>query len=588
MKIGDWQIGSKTPTPVAEYEATGEIERVYHEIRQSLRVTGVNLNFRTWAAFGKFLPAVWDQLRPNVDTDLFEHLADQVRAEALQAAESFGPPQAGTYGELGESRAYQVRAALELYHSVNPKLLVLTCAVLQALKGEPIGGGVRETGRHPRGEPARMYPMEMEAEKPEEKAVGKLYKDIRKTLSLPSINSDYRTLALWPDYLAQAWSRLKPICRQPEFQHAADQLRDQARALARQLPYPISLTLGQVKELGEDADQVLQTAESFERLLPPLILNIALLQLDWKTRENAPSTEAPPATPSAEASEPAWRAFQKRQRVLELKEHFISYIDEGSGEPVLLLHGIPTWGFLWEQTIAALSPRFRVLAPDLLGYGYSEKRDAFDRSLARQAELIDEFLSRVGIEAAHVIGHDLGGGAALRLATLFPKRVRSLGIMNSVCYDAWPVEAMLQLGHPQAARKLSAAKTLRVLRQGLLMGFHSSPDSAWLDGLLSPWRTEAGKLSLVRNASALDTNHTTEITRLLPAIGVPALVLWGEEDPLVPVKYGEWLARDIPGAALVRIAQARHFVMVDQPERVNSQLEQFLTRVSAHSQQAAA
>src|SRR3569833_1008818 len=238
MKLGDWTIGGG-PTPVPEYEAEGEIERVYHEVRQSLRGTGVNLVFRTWASYPKFLPAAWDALRPNVETTAFEQASDTLRTEAVRQAQSLASPGSLATDGWGESRAHQIRAALELYHSINPKLLVLACAVRQALQGET---GTRpadvKAEPAPRGEPARMYPMEMEAQKPADKAVRRLFKDIQKTLTLPSINSDYRTLALWPDYLAAAWQRLKPICQSPAFAQAGTQLREQAQALARQLPYP--------------------------------------------------------------------------------------------------------------------------------------------------------------------------------------------------------------------------------------------------------------------------------------------------------------------------------------------------------------
>lgn len=588
MKISSWRLGSTSPEPVPEFAAEGDTARVYHEIRQSLRVTGVDLIFRTWAGFEKFFPVMWDEVRPNVETTVFEEAANQIRDEALRSAESFSPAPTGAYAALGESRTWQIRAALDLYHYINPKLLVLTSAVAQALQGERIGSGAAGAGRLARGEPAKMYPMEMEAENPDEKAIRRLFKDIRKTLSLPSITSDYRTLALWPDYLELVWNRLKPLARSPEFQQAADQLRDHSRALARTLPYPISLTLGRIKELGEDPDRVLETTRTFEQLLPGLILNIAVLQLDWSRAgtEQRGSHLAPGAAPP-EGAEPAWRAFQRRQRLVELGDRFASYIDEGNGEPVVLLHGIPTWGFLWEQTIAALSHRYRVLVPDLLGFGYSDKRDDFDRSIARQAEMVDGLLAKLGIEAAHCVGHDIGGGTALRLATLFPHRVRSLCLMNSVGYDSWPVESMLQLGNP-AGRKVPAAKTLKTLRQAIQGKLHAAPAAEWLDGLVSPWRTEVGKLSLIRDAVALNTNQTTEITRLLPILSAPTLVIWGEDDQLQPVNYGERLAKDIPGAALVRIAGAAHFVMIDQPERVHGVLREFLARQVAQVRRAAA
>jgi pimeloyl-ACP methyl ester carboxylesterase len=86
----------------------------------------------------------------------------------------------------------------------------------------------------------------------------------------------------------------------------------------------------------------------------------------------------------------------------------------------------------------------------------------------------------------------------------------------------------------------------------------------------------SGKLSLIRNAAALNTNLTTEITHLLPSIRVPALILRGEDDQFQPVKYGRRLAWDIPGARLVPVQGARHFVMIDQPETVGRELAAFL------------
>jgi len=272
-----------------------------------------------------------------------------------------------------------------------------------------------------------------------------------------------------------------------------------------------------------------------------------------------------------------WQNYQNSQKVSEISEHFISYVDAGHGEPVVLLHGIPTWGYLWHQQIPPLAQSNRVLVPDLLGFGYSDKRDCFDRSITKQAEVIDRWMEVLGLEHATIVAHDIGGGVALRLATLFPHRVEKLCVMNTVCYDSWPIELMLQAGHPEANRKTSASTAIKLLSQALKQGFAHSPDAALLAGLLEPYRTEVGKLSLIRNAAALNTNLTTEISCHLAQIHVPVLILWGEDDTFQLVKYGERLAWDIPGAHLIRLANARHFVMLDQPEQVTRHLTQFVT-----------
>lgn len=271
-----------------------------------------------------------------------------------------------------------------------------------------------------------------------------------------------------------------------------------------------------------------------------------------------------------------WRAFQAVQRVVQVDDRFVSYVEQGTGEPVILIHGIPTWGYLWHGIMPTLSREYRALIPDLLGFGYSDKSDRFDRSIHAQALMMERWMDALEIGTAMVVAHDIGGGVGLRLATLRPGRVSKLCLLNTVCYDSWPIEAMLQTGHPEARRKLSASSLLMLLRQALKQGFASSPDETLLEGLLAPYSTEVGKLSLIRNAAALNTNLTTELTLLLPRLAIPTLIIWGEDDVFQPVRFGERLARDIPTAHLVRITNARHFVMVDQPDDVVRHVASFL------------
>ena len=258
-------------------------------------------------------------------------------------------------------------------------------------------------------------------------------------------------------------------------------------------------------------------------------------------------------------------------------------IDEGSGPPLVLIHGIPTWGYLWSTVIPPLAEDCRVLVPDLPGFGFSDKRDAFDRSIARQAEYLDAWMRAIGVERATMIGHDIGGGVALRLATATPERIDRLVLVNTVCYDSWPIELMLQFGHPAANRRLSSRMLATILRQALKGGFQSSPPAGLLDGLIAPYTTDVGKLSLIRNASALNTNLTTEIVEQLPAIRIPTMILWGADDQFQPVDYGRRLADDIPAAKFEPIPKAKHFVMIDRPRVVVGLLREFLSARSART-----
>ncbi|MBW3654837.1 MAG: halocarboxylic acid dehydrogenase DehI family protein [Gemmatimonadetes bacterium] len=285
---------------MAEHEAEGELARVYHEIRQTLRVSGVNLNFRSWAGVNGFLPPVWDALRPNLETRAFEEAADRLRARAITKAATLGRLGAREGAAPGQSQAYQIRAALRLYHYVNPKLLLLTSAVRLALDGEsPGGSGPAREPSVPRGVPAGMYAMEMVEEDTDDPRVAGVFRDIRETLGLSHVNSDYRTLALWPDYLEEGWRRLKPIVQDPEHADAADRLRAQAREEARSLPYPLELTDKALAEHGADGRRGREMTEAFEQLLPGLILNVALLSFDWEEPDALLASPFPAMSPSS-------------------------------------------------------------------------------------------------------------------------------------------------------------------------------------------------------------------------------------------------------------------------------------------------
>jgi pimeloyl-ACP methyl ester carboxylesterase len=164
-------------------------------------------------------------------------------------------------------------------------------------------------------------------------------------------------------------------------------------------------------------------------------------------------------------------AFRQRQKAAELdglsyKSVRVAWTDLGKGEPVILLHGIPTWSFLYNEVIPLLAPHNRVIAPDFLGHGYSDKRDFFDRSLLVQTDMIILLMDHLGVERADFVGHDTGGGVALIMAIHHPERVARLVLTNVVAYDSWPIDDMIALGNPNWRNK-SPKEVADLLASGL-------------------------------------------------------------------------------------------------------------------------
>lgn len=187
-----------------------------------------------------------------------------------------------------------------------------------------------------------------------------------------------------------------------------------------------------------------------------------------------------------------------------------------------MLHGIPTWSYLYNDVIPDLADNYRVIAPDFLGHGWSDKRDRSDRALVTQAKMILRFLDALNLDRVNLVGHDTGGG-----------------LSNG-------------LSRPQ---RLTAE---------------------FQEGIVAPYGNEEGKISLIRNASALNTNHIMSLVDRHSEITAPTLLLWGVDDPWQTINDGDRLLQELPHAKLVRIENASHWVPQDAPKEFAQAIAAFL------------
>jgi haloalkane dehalogenase len=281
-------------------------------------------------------------------------------------------------------------------------------------------------------------------------------------------------------------------------------------------------------------------------------------------------------------------AFRAAQKEIILPTHSVAhipvsihYLDVGEAQhgTVLLMHGIPTWGYLYHAIIPRLvEAGYRVIAPDFLGQGWSDRRDRFDRSFQDQARMIRALLRALNIEQVDLVGHDTGGAVALILAIEHAPIVRRLVITNAVCYDRFD-DDMLDFGHPMRWQPRPVADLVEALEASLAAGISRSArlTPEFREGIIAPWASEEGKLSLIRNASALNANQTMALVDRHADIAAPTMVLWGMDDPWQRSEDGERLAGEIPGAVFRAIDGASHWVQQDAPEAFSAALLEFLS-----------
>ncbi|MFB6070031.1 MAG: alpha/beta fold hydrolase [Halanaeroarchaeum sp.] len=247
----------------------------------------------------------------------------------------------------------------------------------------------------------------------------------------------------------------------------------------------------------------------------------------------------------------------------------VTYYEDGTGNdgpPVVFVHGIPTWSFLWRNVVDALAADRHVVAMDMVGYGNATMREGIDRSIRAQEQVLDGLLDHLEADGVSIVAHDIGGGVALRFAAHQPERVERLVLSNAVCYDSWPVSFVNGLGVPSTLDRDEEDLASQV-RSAFEEGLHGDPadHEAFVEGMMAPWRSEGGWRSLVRDAVATNTNHTTEID--YGAITAETTLLWGADDVLQPIDYAERLAGDVAGdATVIGLEDAYHWVVEDRPD----------------------
>lgn len=261
----------------------------------------------------------------------------------------------------------------------------------------------------------------------------------------------------------------------------------------------------------------------------------------------------------------------------------IAYLDQGQGPPVILLHGFGGSMWQWEHQQAALSTHFRVITPDLVGAGLSDKPDIEYRP-DQLLEYLLGFMDALQIPQASIVGNSMGGGLAIGLALDYPARVSQL-----ILIDGLPAHVMEHLASPSIRRALttSAPSWLvsfgnwlfgRCLLESTMREFVYDP------GLLTPAVLDRSNRNrqqpgLFRALLTIGTNLPLWEEQFAPRIGTithRTMIIWGEKDRVFPIQAGDQLHRTIAGSTFVRIPKAGHIPQWEQPELVNQALIHFL------------
>ncbi|MDZ4169706.1 MAG: alpha/beta fold hydrolase [Coriobacteriia bacterium] len=252
----------------------------------------------------------------------------------------------------------------------------------------------------------------------------------------------------------------------------------------------------------------------------------------------------------------------------EVGNHRLAYHRSGSGETVVLVHGITTYSFLWEGVAEPLEEEFDVIAVDLLGCGDSDMPLDVSYAIQDHADRLYEFVTALGVERFHLVGHDLGGGVAQIFAVRHPEMLLDLTVANSVAYDFWPVQPITALRTPIIRQLLMATFDMGTFRLVIKRGVYHTErvDDALMAKFQRPLSTTEGRQAFMHFARCLDNHNLTDIADDIHALPMPVLIIRGDADPFLSAEISEKLHANIPGSRLEHIPTASHFVQIDEPE----------------------
>ena len=291
-------------------------------------------------------------------------------------------------------------------------------------------------------------------------------------------------------------------------------------------------------------------------------------------------------------------AYDFTSHIAIVDGHRMHYVDEGKGETLLFLHGNPTWSYLYRHQIRGLRDSYRCLAPDHLGFGFSDKPRHADLTMRAHIMRLDLFVTKLGLKEITLVVQDWGGIIGLGWAVRHKELIKRLVILNTTGFlPANPKEQGSVRSLPWGMFLLWGLK-IPVLGELFVQGMNGFArvllplathhkerlNAKVMAGYLEPypnWRSRRAHLASVRQIPTLPSHPTWRLLREtgkeLTGWQVPTQLIWGMKDPVFVPWFLEEFERRLPNhAPSLRIPDASHFLQDDTPDVITDKIREFL------------
>jgi len=268
----------------------------------------------------------------------------------------------------------------------------------------------------------------------------------------------------------------------------------------------------------------------------------------------------------------------KLDETVETSAGKVAASNVGIGPDLVLAHGWPWSSYSWHRVIPALAEHFNVHWYDMPGYGQSAKFEGQRTSLDIQGVVFAEMMEHWKLDSPMVVAHDFGGATTLRAHLLHHCDYSRFVLMNVVAMRPWGSDFFDHVGqHVDAFTGLPPHIHKAVVKayiQGALVNEIENDD---IKKLVTPWLSESGRVSFYNQFSQADEKYTLEIETLYKDIRCPTAIIWGEDDPWIPLSRGEALFDLIPHASFESLPGVGHLPQLEAPDKVVESLIAFLS-----------
>jgi len=274
----------------------------------------------------------------------------------------------------------------------------------------------------------------------------------------------------------------------------------------------------------------------------------------------------------------AWADQHAQGNFIDLDGHQTHYLEQGAGEPVILIHGFLYDSYLWADNIAALAERFKVYALDLWGFGYSS-REPLAYGYPLFAEQVLRFMDSLGIERASLVGQSMGGGTAIQFCVRHRDRVNKLLLVASAGLpNQLPLTGKI-FNLPGVGKFLMGLKTDAIRKKNLAdLWIHDQAmlTEAYFEQAMRFQKIQGSSQVMLTILREQFFNTLSQEIRQLAEMDVPILLVWGREDKAVPLRLGQEMERLLPGSRLEIIDGTGHVPNYERAELFNRLALDFL------------